>query len=366
MSQFNFFKNAENHPLRSQFVMLLISLGFHSCLLIFPHTSKPKPNIDELEKIRIIELPSMTKTASYPKSFAQNNSSTQSLVKKNAPVLNPVLSKQKITQEIKQDQIAAKPTLDSSTPQSTAQDEVTQTKAPFTDFPQYPNAERGSFGLLQGEENLASQQTGDRPNLVAVYFERELPIRGYEVKIHSSNQTQKVYQVSKGGLTQYLNLISSSNQGTAIALSSKPLNIENLQAEVASKSETEFNIVLKRLNELGAQRIAIPEFYFVQPELFYAKSTKERDSYDIDKPRAGFDGNFVVILDKKPEQVFSNFFAPNFQNSKFEISQTPNYGGGLVYQIKQSSFIRYLNLLPTKSGGGTIVVVWKDLPKQDF
>jgi hypothetical protein len=366
MSNFYLFKNAGNLLQQSWLGMLLISIGLHSLLLIFPTTPKPTLVKTELEKIRIIELPSMTKIASYPKSSAQNNSSTQSLVKKNVPILNPVLSKQEITKQIKQDQVATKPTLDSSTPQPATQDKVTETKAPFTDFPQYPNAERGSFGLLQGEENLASQQTGDRPSLVAAYFERELPIRGYEVKIHSSNQTQKVYQVSKGGLTQYLNLISSSNQGTAIALSSKPIDINNLQVEVASKSETEFNIVLKRLNELGAQRIAIPEFYFVQPELFYAKSTKERDSYDIDKPRAGFDGNFVVILDKKPEEVFNNFFALNLQNSKFEISQAPNYGGGLVYQIKQSSFTRYLNLLPTKSGGGTIVVVWKNIPKQDF
>lgn len=361
MSQFNLFKSAENHPLRSQFAMLLISLGLHSCLLIFPNTSKPKPNIAELEKIRIIQIPSMIST-NLQKSPTQNNSRTKPLTKKNLPVTNLVLPKRKVTQ----DQTVSKPIADSNL-QPTAKEQVTETKteikAAFTDFPQYPNAERGSFGLLQGEEDLASQKTRDRINLVAAYFERELPSRGYEVKIHSTNQTQKVYQVSKGGLTQYLNLIPSTSQGTAIALSNKPLDIENLQVEVASKAETEFDIVLKQLSELGAQRIAIPEFYFVQPEMFYAKSVKERGSYDIDKPRSGFDGNFVVILDKKPEQVFSTFFAPNFQNKKFEVSQMSNYGGGIVYQVKQSSFVRYLNLLPTQSGVGTIIAIWKSLPK---
>ncbi|MCA6509834.1 MAG: hypothetical protein IM565_07465 [Pseudanabaena sp. M109S1SP2A07QC] len=141
------------------------------------------------------------------------------------------------------------------------------------------------------------------------------------------------------------------------------MDIKSLQTEVATKAEIDFDIVLKQLTELGAQRIAIPEFYFVQPEKFYAESTKERNSYDIDKPKFGFDGNFIVILDKKPEQVFSSFFAPNFQNSKFEVSQMSNYGGGMVYKVKQSSFVRYLNLLPTQSGVGTIVVVWKSLPK---
>ncbi len=138
-------------------------------------------------------------------------------------------------------------------------------------------------------------------------------------------------------------------------------NVDKSQ-DVASKAKTDFDVLLKQSTQSGAERISIPEFYFIYPELFYAKSDKEQNSYDIDKPHAGFDGNFAIILDQKPEQVFKTLFVPQLQSSNFEIMQMSNYGGGLVYKIKQSSFVRYLNLLPTQSGTGTIIVIWKSLP----
>jgi hypothetical protein len=360
MSQMYLFKNGEKIALLSGGVMLLVSLGLHCFLLMLPIPSEPKLDTAEIEKVRITELPSTDAIAPLPKPSDRSSLPSQVLIEKNPLVLENALPKQEIKQELKTP--AASPTV-SPDPKPTIKSQVPDTKVPFTDFPKYPNAQAGSFGLLQGEENLASQQTPDSQNLVASYFERELPARGYELRSHISQPTRKVYQVFKGGMTKFLNIISRSGQGTAIVLSSKPLDIENLQTTaLASKAETEFDLVLTQLNQLGATRIAIPEFYFAQPELFYARSSKDRNSYDIDKPRSGFDGNFVVILDKNPEQVFITFFAPNFQNRKFEVSPMSNYGGGLVYKVKQSSFVRYLNLLPTQSGVGTIVVIWRVLP----
>ena len=388
MSQFRFFKNREHSLIPLWTWMLLFSLGFHIVLLLLPNTLKSKTdrtntvNKPELEGIRVIEFPS-NRTITSPKDFP--NFSIQSNPKANSLQLidktlesnsnlslnkdsNNNIDKPLPKREIQQEQLSSKPL---STQNLESQDETkspnleVKKKAndPFIDFPKYPNAEIGSWGLLQGQEDLASQQTGDRQDVVASYFERELQARGYEIKILSSNSKQKVYQIFKGGLNKFLNLIARDGKRTAIILASKPVDINKLHAlSVASKAETDFDIVLKQLSELGAQRIAIPEFYFAQPEKFYAKSVKERNSYDIDKPKSGFDGNFVVILDKKPEQLFSSFFAPSFQNSKFEVNQLSNYGGGLIYKVKQSSFVRYLNLLPTQSGVGTIVVIWKSLP----
>ncbi|MFN7638166.1 MAG: hypothetical protein ACK54E_07160 [Pseudanabaena sp.] len=380
MSQFKFFKNREYSFFSLWNWMLLFSLGLHIALLLLPNTLKQKTettstaNISELEKIRIIQLPT-TSTIDSPKSSLSSNSQAPPLIDKTSEtdaklaLKNPANDSAILpNQETQGESPLPNPSPKSNlTTQSNADNQNIATKASsqdtFPDFPKYPNATTGSFGLFQGQEDLASQQTPDRQDIVATYFEKELQASGYEVKTISSEPTRKVYQIFKGGLTKFLNLIVRDGQGTAIALSSKPLDIKSLQTEVATKAEIDFDIVLKQLTELGAQRIAIPEFYFVQPEKFYAESTKERNSYDIDKPKFGFDGNFIVILDKKPEQVFSSFFAPNFQNSKFEVSQMSNYGGGMVYKVKQSSFVRYLNLLPTQSGVGTIVVVWKSLPK---
>ncbi len=396
MSQFKFFKNREHFLFSLWTWMLLFSLGFHIVLLLLPSTLKPKTdttntvNKTELEGIRVIELPSnrtITSPKDSPNSSFQSNSKANSLRIINKTIdktpesnsnlslnrnlnnsSNNNLDNPSSKPEIQQDQPNSKPASNQNLEsQNEAKKQNLEAKKnsndPFIDFPKYPNAEIGSWGLLQGQEDLASQQTGDRQDVVASYFERELQARGYEIKILSSDSKQKVYQIFKGGLNKFLNLIVRDGKGTAIVLASQALDINKLQAlSVASKAETDFDIVLKQLSELGAQRIAIPEFYFAQPEKFYAMSAKERGSYDIAKPKLGFDGNFVVILSKSPEQVFSNFFAPNFQNSKFEVSQMSNYGGGLVYKVKQGSFVRYLNLLPTQSGVGTIVVIWENLP----
>jgi hypothetical protein len=388
MSQFRFFKNREHSLIPLWTWMLLFSFGVHIALLLLPNTLNSKNDTNntvnklELEGIRVIELPS-NRTISSPKDSP--NFSTQSNPKANSLQLidktsesnsnlsfnkdsNNNVDKPLPKREMQQEQLSSKPL---STQNLESQDETKSPNLeakksandPFIDFPKYPNAEIGSWGLLQGQEDLASQQTGDRQDVVASYFERELQARGYEIKILSSNSNQKVYQIFKGGLNKFLNLIARDGKGTTIVLAGQPLDINKLQAlSVATQAEMDFDIVLKQLSQLGAQRIAIPEFYFAQPEKFYAKSVKERNSYDIDKPKSGFDGNFVVILDKKPEQLFSSFFAPSFQKSKFEVNQLSNYGGGLIFKVKQSSFVRYLNLLPTQSGVGTIVVIWKSLP----
>jgi|GEM_PF-2010360 len=383
MSQFKLFKNRQRFFLSLWNWLLLASLGFHTVLILYPNTLQQKPDITntantpKLEGIRVIELPSNRKVTA-PNSSLKSNSQSLPLIDKNSgsssnlslnQPSNNNLESPSPSPEIQQEQSSFKSTSteDFKSQNGSKKQDLDPDKIPsdpFTDFPKYPNSETGSFGLLQGNEDLASQQTRDRQDVVVLYFERELQARGYEIKILPNESKQKVYQIFKGGLNKFLNLIDREGQGTAIVLSSKPLELENLQTlSVARKAETDFDIVLKQLSELGAQRIAIPEFYFAQPEAFYAKSLKEHDSYDIDKPKFGFDGNFVVILDKKPEEVFSTFFTPNLQSKKFVISPMSNYGGGLIYKIKQDTFVRYLNLLPTQSGIGTIIVIWRSLPK---
>ena len=50
---------------------------------------------------------------------------------------------------------------------------------------------------------------------------------------------------------------------------------------------------------------------------------------------------------------------PSLQ-SIFEVSKSDNYGNGLLYKLKKSSFTGYLNLVPTKDGTCTIVVLWAE------
>jgi hypothetical protein len=158
---------------------------------------------------------------------------------------------------------------------------------------------------------------------------------------------------------------SSSEDVTppGVASSEIPLADSNLQSVAASRqADSAVNQVMKKLSQLGATRIDVPEFYFPQPELFFAPFAQDPATYDMEKPLPGFDGNFVVVLDKTPEQLFLEFFTENLGSHDFNVSQLPNYGGGLLYEMKQGDFTRYLNLIPTQDGTGTLVVFWNRLP----
>ncbi len=137
---------------------------------------------------------------------------------------------------------------------------------------------------------------------------------------------------------------------------------EQQNAELASQAEAALGDTLEQLSQLGVERIDVPEFYFPQPESFFERSSQDSSSFDPEKPLLGFDGDFVVILNKSPDQLFSTFFADNLRQSGFTASQLPNYGGGLLYEVRQGEFIRYLNLIQTQDGTGTLVVLWSRLP----
>ncbi|MGG6270069.1 hypothetical protein ACQ4M3_32630 [Leptolyngbya sp. AN03gr2] len=128
------------------------------------------------------------------------------------------------------------------------------------------------------------------------------------------------------------------------------------------QAEAAFDLTMQNLSKLKASSIDVPEFYFEQPDLFYQKSATDPNSYDIEKPLAGFDGNFTLILEQTPEQVFTTFFQSKLDSTVFRVVSQPNYGGGLVYEIRQGDFVRYLNLIPTKDQTGTIVVIWNKRP----
>ncbi|MBD1857577.1 MULTISPECIES: hypothetical protein [Leptolyngbya] len=128
------------------------------------------------------------------------------------------------------------------------------------------------------------------------------------------------------------------------------------------QAEAAFDLTMQSLSKLKASSIDVPEFYFEQPDLFYQKSATDPNSYDIEKPLAGFDGNFTLILEQTPEQVFTTFFQSKLDSTVFRVVPQPNYGGGLVYEIQQGDFVRYLNLVPTKDQTGTIVVIWNKRP----
>ena len=73
-------------------------------------------------------------------------------------------------------------------------------------------------------------------------------------------------------------------------------------------------------------------------------------------------GTIRLIPNQLPEQVFNTVFAPTLKTSNFEINPQKEYGGGMVYEVKQGTFVTYLNLVPTSDHQSTIVVAWSSIP----
>ena len=96
-----------------------------------------------------------------------------------------------------------------------------------------------------------------------------------------------------------------------------------------------------------------PETYLEFPKLFYDEKGQ---------PLLGFDGKLIQIEKETPKQVFQKY-ETNLKNSGFTLSSLPDYGGGLLYEIKQESTVYYLNLLKTPGKDiTTIVVIWTTRP----
>ncbi len=403
--------------------MLLISMGMHGLLLMMPIPSESKHQLSKKEeKVKISQLPtSSTLPAPKPTPSLSLQPSPKPSPKPNQPIprpTTPVIRQPPLKRLVYREPGLPKPRLapkpqtqltptptptpqaqpplaSTLTPQAqppvastlTPQAQSTSTSTaspqaqstltpvtpttptpsasatpvdPFADFPKYSSAQPGSLGLFPGELDKASQQTKDEISPVASYFQQELAARGYQLQPDLDEANQKVYMVSKNGTTKYLNLFFKSGQGTVMVLASERLNPGNLEdVGVASREETAFYGIV---GQVSSETVDQPELFFKNPNAFYAKLGPDEKGFDVAEPQPGIDGSFKLIPNQTPDQLFNNAFASNLQSSGFQAAAPSQYGGGPIYEVKQGAFVRYINLVPTKDGTGTIVVVWNRSP----
>ena len=145
-----------------------------------------------------------------------------------------------------------------------------------------------------------------------------------------------------------------------MVLASERLNPGNLEnVGVVSPEETAFYGIV---GQISSETIDQPELSFANPNAFYAQLGADENGFDVAEPQPGIDGSFKLIPNQTPDQLFNNVFASNLQSSGFQVATSSQYGGGSIYEVKQGAFVRYINLVPTKDGIGTIVVVWNRSP----
>jgi outer membrane biosynthesis protein TonB len=228
---------------------------------------------------------------------------------------------------------------------------------PFSDFPKYPNATTGAFDIKAIEK--VAQQTPDDLKQVGSFFENELKGKGYQSNISTNTDNKKVYEVSKGGVNEYLTLIFEGGKGTIIVKSKKPLPDNLGNTEVASAQENAFDAALGRVpfqpNDSADEKLP-------DPKAFHDKYGQDEKGFLEKQVKNGIDGSIRFIGGQNPDAAYSGIFAGSLQQGNFQVTPKNSYGGGNLYEVRQGGFARYLNLIPAKDGSGTIVVVWNTPP----
>ncbi len=348
--------------------MLLLSVGVHGLLLFAPMPTQKVQNSQKAatqEKVKLTQLP----TSNSPRAIEKPSRTAVKPSPANRQTNTPVTRQKSISEPAirPSSKVTAISKVAKTTPRvlASAPSEISilpnpnNSNDPFIDFPKYINSQPGSLGLFKAQLDQTSQQTQDEISAVSQYFERELKGREYKVTFAKNEADTKVFEVTKGNTTKFLNLINH-NGGTVIALASEILNPENINAVVKVSPEEEAFISI--LDKINFENIEQPDLYLTDPSLFYAKFGAGKDGFYEVEQKSNTVGTIRLIPNQLPEQVFRTIFAPTLKSGGFEVNLQGQYGGGKVYEVKQGTFITYLNLLPTADRKGTVVVSWSSVP----
>jgi hypothetical protein len=310
---------------------VLASLGLHAALMVIPtgEASKqtpPKP----AEQVRITQLPSQK--VPVPKSLSKPSVSLPQVVNRPRSTVPPISALREVpplATEVKP-QPTSTPTKD--TPPATKPGENS-----WQDFPTYPAAQPGCFGLA------SCFQTGDTLTQVSAFFAKELPAKKYTLNRMVQEPGREVYQISRNGMTQFLSAIVDG-KNTVYVLSDKPRTLDDLKKAVEIPPD-----IQAILNGLDAQQAT--SAYFANPSAFYTGQA----------PRSGIRN--ISLIGTQADTMMDEFLGTNLRNAEYDPpEQVEDYGGGRVYQVKKGSTVLYLNVVPTKDGSGTVLVVWEKQP----
>ncbi len=125
----------------------------------------------------------------------------------------------------------------------------------------------------------------------------------------------------------------------------------------ASDDNETFQNLFGEISGEVAEELGVDPSYFAQPELFFTA-----ESLKTDEPQQKQEITRIKWISlKTPEQVFTEI-EPQLTNSGIEVSLHGEYGGGNIYKLQKGNFVKYLNLVPTATSIGTMIVVWNSDP----
>ncbi len=356
--------------------MLLISLALHGFILLVPIGDKksepPKQEAKKPESIKISQLPPVkTTTPTIPKPPIVPAVAPAVVLAKPAvvaprpktaapPVVQPKPKATPTPTPTPTPKAAPTPTPKAApTPTPTPTPVASPTPSPelpppppngaddsFSNFPQYPGSQIGSLGLLPGDADKNSKSTADSIDKVAAYFDKQLVANGYKVTSVTNDADVKIYQVTKGGKTQFWHLFAKQGEGTVMLLAPQQIDRSQLAqaGDVRTPEDDKFDEVRK----------AIDSEFNPEAKNDYADSGYLTSSLGKDGEELG------TFHGKTPAQV-GELVQGKLNQAGFKAIPAPAYGNGPVYQVTFGKFTRYIGVAPSKNGEG-ILVVWHTSP----
>lgn len=326
---------------------VLVALLLHGGLLMWPLQSPSPKSEAEPQAVKVVPLPrSSAQVTPQPaiKSLPKAKPLAQPAV--SVPTTPTLRVRSPLVTRVPVKQTVPSPAFQPKVPGSKASPPTAPPVSPATtsDFPTYPHAKPGSLGLFQGTIDQVSQYTSDHLDQVAAYFQSQFTTRGFKLTpMHQATGKRLVWQVTTPTQVQVLNLFEH-NGHTVMVVSDRP--VEPGQDGV---------VVLDDLVRILNQYMPAEVEDFAQAEGFYQGQGTDLQEH----PHS--EGGFRIVPDRSPAEVVSTLQA-DLQSQNFTIAAAKPFRGGMMYEVQQGEFKRYLNLLPDQTGTGTLIVLWVKLP----
>jgi len=342
--------------------MLFASVGLHALLLFVPLPGEKQESKPPQEKtVKVTQLPPTSKITGAKPTVKPSLASKslvvpRRLISRSQSAIPPIPSQARPVSQ-------AAPASQATQPESEAQSSsAADPSSPLATFPHFPGAQPGCLGVP------SCYSTGKDLAIVSGYFEKELPNKKYKVQPSPPESDRKVYEISKDGARLFLSLIFDGNS-TLYVLADAPRSLADLQKTVQIPPEFTNNILSQLSQSVSGSELVsnldpTPN-NFADPNAFFTSlGGSDREGFEVSAETNPEVESLKLVSGQAPQQLFGSFFRGSLQNSGFEsTSIAGGYGGGDLYQIKKgSSKPFYLNLVPTKDGTSTIVVVWRSQP----
>jgi hypothetical protein len=344
----------------------MASVGLHVFALLapFPSHSPPiKPKAPQPKTVKLASLPPIgkTKPLSVPRVSVKPllKSRLSVLPQKGLTVRRPITQRQAAAATPQDAKRSVSERSSQKADPSTGKSSQSDSSNPLKDFPNHPDATSGCLGLQ-------SCFSVDKPFSEIVQFFDERLKKQFKVQAATSEPERKVYPfVAKDNVTRYLSVLSDG-KSTEYIIDTQPRTQAELRNAVQIPADFTENILAKLPTnaDAGSSEDVSPEQFSAPTDFFAQLGGVGADGFDVNPEKNSEIDSMKLVSSQKPLQAYNaSFSAPLSQAGYQATAIATGYGGGLLYEIKKGTFKPfYLNLVPTKNGTDTVVVVWLSNP----